>query len=193
MATCQSARWPVIWSRCCSKASGLLGQDRSRSRKLAKLLSDGGVKPGAQVGVAGWKYFSAQESDTPDTWLETPAYLADTLRTLTGDPASVRNATAILMSNTGLRAINEVEQLARFEYAATFGLAGGAQRSLFNIQSGMTEYAVVELMKLNGLPLSCHLMLSAGDRARHGAAKPFQPAYRAWRSGDDGGWPLGRG
>src|SRR4051794_35690811 len=65
----------------------LLGQDRSRSRKLAKLLSDGGVKPGAQVGVAGWKYFSAQESDTPDTWLETPAYLADTLRTLTGDPA----------------------------------------------------------------------------------------------------------
>src|SRR5215208_7045931 len=66
----------------------LLGQDRSRSRKLVEILRDGGVKPGAQVGIAGWKYFSAQESDTPATWLETPAYLADTLRTLTGDPAS---------------------------------------------------------------------------------------------------------
>jgi hypothetical protein len=149
----------------------LLGQDRSRSRKLVEILSDGGVRPGAQVGVAGWKYFSSQESDTPDTWLETPAYLADTLRTLTGDPTSVRNATAILMSNTGLRAINEVEQLARFEYAATFG-SQAVRNVLFNIQPGMTEYEVVELMQLNGLPLSCHLMMSSGERARMGLPSP---------------------
>src|SRR5687768_10609618 len=57
----------------------LLGQDRSRSRTLAEILRNGGVKPTTQVGVAGWKYFSSQESDTPHTWLETPAYLADTL------------------------------------------------------------------------------------------------------------------
>src|SRR5919202_286559 len=82
----------------------LLGQDRSRSRKLVEILRDGGVTSGAQVGIAGWKYFSAQESDTPDTWLETPAYLADTLRALAGDRSSVRNATAIFMSNDGLRA-----------------------------------------------------------------------------------------
>jgi hypothetical protein len=85
----------------------LLGQDRSRSRKLVEILRDGGVKPGAQVGIAGWKYFSAQESDRPATWLETPAYLADTLRTLTGDRSSVRNMTALLMGNNGLRAISE--------------------------------------------------------------------------------------
>jgi hypothetical protein len=149
----------------------LLGQDRSRSRKLAEILSDGGVKPGARVGVAGWKYFSLQESETPDTWLEIPAYLADTLRALTGDPASVRNATAILMSNDGLRAINEVEQLARFEYAATFG-SQAVRNVLFNIQPGLTEYEVVELMNLNGLPLSCHLMMSAGERARMGLPSP---------------------
>lgn len=149
----------------------LLGQDRSRSRKLVEILSDGGVTTGAQVGVAGWKYFSSQESDRPDTWLETPAYLADTLRTLTGNPSSVRNATSILMSNTGLRAINEVEQLARFEYAATFG-SQAVRNVLFNIQPGMTEYEVVELMKLNGLPLSCHLMMSAGARARMGLPSP---------------------
>jgi hypothetical protein len=149
----------------------LLGQDRSRSRALVEILRDGGVKTGAQVGIAGWKYFSAQESDTPATWLETPAYLADTLRTLTGDPTSVHNTTAILMSNNGLRANNEVEQLARFEYAATFG-SQAVRNVLFNIQPGMTEYEVVELMKLNGLPLSCHLMLSAGERARMGLPSP---------------------
>jgi hypothetical protein len=149
----------------------LLGQDRSRSRKLAEILSDGGVKPGARVGVAGWKYFSSQESETPDTWLEIPAYLADTLRSITGDPSSVRNATSILMSNDGLRAINEVEQLARFEYAATFG-SQAVRNVLFNIQPGMTEHEAVELMNLNGLPLSCHLMMSAGERARMGLPSP---------------------
>ena len=149
----------------------LLGQNRSRSRNLVDILRDGGVKPGAQVGIAGWKYFSTQESDTPDIWLETPAYLADTLRTLTGDPASVRNATAILMSNNGLRATNEVEQLARFEHAATYS-SQAVRNLLFNIQPGMTEYEAVELMKLNGLPLSCHLMMSAGERARMGLPSP---------------------
>src|SRR5262245_22831092 len=149
----------------------LLGQDRSRSRKLVEILGDGGVRPGAQVGMAGWKYYSAQESDTPATWLETPAYLADTLRTLTGDPASVRNAARTLMSNNGLRAINEVEQLARFEYAATFG-SQAVRNVLFNIRPGLAEYEVVELMKLNGLPLSCHLMMSGGERARMGLPSP---------------------
>src|SRR5262245_37336682 len=149
----------------------LLGQDRSRSRKLVEILRDGGVRLGAQVGIAGWQYFSAQESDTPATGLETPAYLADTLRTLTGDPASVRNATAVLMSNTGLRAINEVEQLARFEYAATFG-SQAVRNVLFAIRPGLTEHEAVEVMKLNGLPLSCHLMLSAGERARMGLPSP---------------------
>jgi len=149
----------------------LLGQDRSRSRTLAAILQDGGVKLGAQVGVVGWKYFSLQESDTPATWLETPAYLIDTLRTLTGDIASVRNATAILMGNDGLRAVNEVDQLARFEYAATYS-SQAVRNVLFNVQPGMSEHEAVELMQLNGLPLSCHLMLSAGERARMGLPSP---------------------
>ena len=149
----------------------LLGQDRSRSRKLAEILRDGGVTTGKQIGTIGWKYFSSQESDTAASWLEIPAYLADALRALTGDSAAVRNATAILMGNAGLRAINEVEQLARFEYAATFG-SQAVRNVLFTIQPGMTEYEAVELMNLNGLPLSCHLMLSGGERARMGLPSP---------------------
>ena len=40
----------------------LLGQNRSRSRKLVEILSDGGVKLGTQVGIAGWKYFSTSKT-----------------------------------------------------------------------------------------------------------------------------------
>src|SRR5689334_12392910 len=89
---------PVLY-----QSFSLLGQDRSRSRPLDAILRDGGVREGAAVGVAGWKYFAAHESPAPETWHETPSYLVDTLRALAGAPANVRNATALLMGNDGLR------------------------------------------------------------------------------------------
>ncbi len=57
----------------------LLGQDRSRSPLLADILGAAGVVRGAQVGVAGWKHFGLSETDRPQTWLEIPAYIVDTL------------------------------------------------------------------------------------------------------------------
>jgi hypothetical protein len=165
----------------------LLGQDRSRSRPLAELLRTAGVTQGAHVGVAGWKHFSAQETETPALWLDLPAYLADTLRALSGH---VTNANALLMdASTGLRAINDVDQLARFEFAATY--ASQAVRDvLFGLRPGLTEFEAVQLMRVNGLPLSCHLMLSAGPRAFMGLPSPslrriergdpFTVAYGVW-------------
>lgn len=168
----------------------LLGQDRSRSRPLAEILRTAGVMPGARVGVAGWKHFSAQETETPALWLDLPAYLADTLRALSGDTTRVTNANALLMdASTGLRAINDVDQLARFEFAATY-VSQAVRDVLFGLRPGLTELEAVQLMRVNGLPLSCHLMLSAGPRAFMGLPSPslrriergdpFTVAYGVW-------------
>ncbi len=168
----------------------LLGQDRGRSQPLAVILGGAGIQKGKHIGVAGWKHFDAQETDTPATWLEIPSYIADTLRTLTGDPALVRNANALLMDSVGgLRTINEVEQLARFEFVAAHA-SQGVRNVLFGVRPGMTEYQAVELMGINGMPLSCHLMLSAGQRAFLGMGSPssrriqhgdpFTTAYGTW-------------
>lgn len=157
----------------------LLGQDRSRSAPLASILRDAGIGRNVRVGVAGWKHFSRQETETPDTWLDIPSFIADTLRELTGNAALVRNANALLMdASHGLRAVNEVEQLARFEFAATYA-SQAVRNVLFGVQPGMTELEAVELMKLNGLPLSCHLMLSAGPRAFLGMGSPGSRVIQA--------------
>ncbi len=168
----------------------LLGQDRSRSQPLADILRAAGVEPGARVGAAGWKHFSRREFDHPETRLETPAYLVDTLRALAGDAGSVRNANALFMdSPIGLRAINEVEQLARFEFAACY-TSQAVRNVIFGLEPGLTEFEAVGLMQINGLPLSCHLMLSAGPRAFMGLPSPslrriergdpFTTAYGVW-------------
>ena len=168
----------------------LLSQDRSRSRPLDDLLRGAGVSTGAHVGVAGWKFYGPAETGSPRTWLEIPAYLVDTLRALAGGTDRVHNATAIFMdASRGQRAINDVDQLARFEFASTY-TSQAVRNVLFGLRPGMTEFEAVTLMRLNGLPLSCHLMLSAGPNAFMGLpspssrriqrGEPFTMAYGVW-------------
>jgi Creatinase/Prolidase N-terminal domain len=91
---------------------GLMGQDRTRTPPLEELLRGLGIKTSAKIGVLGWKYFGKHEADRPETWLEAPAYIVDTLRAIVGPSGAVLNANALMMDNsTGLRAVNDIDQL----------------------------------------------------------------------------------
>lgn len=151
---------------------GLLGQDRTQSDSLATILTAAGVQTGGRVGVAGWKHYSAVETATPKTWLDIPSYIADTLRALAGGHDQVENANALLMGNQdGLRAHNDVDQLAIFEYAGSHS-SQALRNVMFGLRPGMTEYEAVGLMGLKGMAQSCHLMLSSGPRASLGMDSP---------------------
>ena len=152
----------------------LPGQPRDRSRPLADLLGEEGIRAGSRVGVVGWKTYASR------TMVDAPAFLVDGLRRITGPGGAVENATGLLINAAdGLRVINEVEQLAAFEYAAC-QTSQGVRRLLLGLRPGMTEREAVRLLDWNGTPLSCHLMLSAGPRASLGLLSP-------------GDRPIGRG
>lgn len=144
----------------------LPSQPRDRSRTLAEILGDEGIRQGSRVGVVGWKTYREP------WWSDVPAYVIDELRRLTGRGGSVANATDLLIDAAdGLRIINEVEQLAAFEYASC-QTSNGVRRVLTGVRPGMTEQEAVQLLRWNGMPLSCHLMLSAGPRAALGLLSP---------------------
>ncbi|MCU0504510.1 MAG: aminopeptidase P family N-terminal domain-containing protein [Chloroflexi bacterium] len=162
----------------------LPGQPRDRSSPLPAILRDEGVRAGSRVGVVGWKTFADRST------LEVPAYIADELRRLTGAGGLVENATDMLIDpSDGLRTVNEVEQLAAFEWAAC-QVSQGVRRLLFGIRPGMSERDAVALLGWGGTPLSCHLMLSSGPRASLGLLSPsdrriergdrFTVAYGIW-------------
>jgi Xaa-Pro aminopeptidase len=152
----------------------LPGQPRDRSATLAEILATEGIGRGDRVGVIGWKtYQQATQSDAP-------SYLVDALREMVGPGGTVENATGLLIDAAdGLRVINEVEQLAAMEWAAS-STSSGVLRLLRGLEPGMTEREAVALLGWNGWPLSCHLMLTAGPRARYGLLSP-------------GDRPIGRG
>jgi len=144
----------------------LPGQPRDRSRPLADILAGEGIEPGCRVGVIGWKTYAGREA------MEVPSFIVDELRRLTGATGLVENATDLLIDpGDGLRVINEVEQLAVLEDAAC-QTSQGVRQLLFGLRPGMTEREAVRLLDWNGMPLSCHLMLSSGSRATLGLLSP---------------------
>jgi hypothetical protein len=144
----------------------LPGQPRDRTSPLGETLAAEGIGKGSRVGVIGWKTYPSPES------IDAPAYIVDELRRLTGATGLVENATGLLIDAAdGLRVINEVDQLAAFEYAAC-QTSEGVRHMLAGLRPGMTESEAVRLLNWNGMPLSCHMMLTAGPRATYGLVSP---------------------
>ncbi len=133
---------------------------------MRSILYDEGIRAGSRVGVVGWKTYGARAT------LEVPSFLVDELRRAVGVTGLVENATDLLIDPAdGLRVINEVDQLAAFEWAAC-QTSDSVRRVLTGIEPGMTERECARLLAWNGAPLSCHLMLTAGPRAKLGLLSP---------------------
>ena len=157
---------PLPMRRRLHQELSLPSQPRDRSRPLGDVLADEGVAAGSRVGVVGWKTYGDKSR------LDAPAYLVDALRALVGEGGRVANATDLLIDAAdGLRVINDVEELARMEWASC-QTSSGVLRLLRGLEPGMTEREAVALLGWNGWPLSCHLMLTAGPRARYGLLSP---------------------
>lgn len=141
---------------------GLMGQDRSKTPALEEALRHAGIDRNHRVGVLGWKYFGPHEASKPESWLEVPSYLVDSLRQVVGADGRVVNANALLMHPvTGLRAVNEIVQIAQFEFAAV-AASEAIKRLIRGVRPGMSGFGAAHLMQLGILPHSCHTMLASG-------------------------------
>ena len=144
----------------------LPSQPRDRSKPLRDLLHDAGVRRGTHVGVVGWK------APLDRSRIEAPAFIVDALRELVGAVELVENATDLFIdAGDGLRVISEPEQIAAFEHAAC-ETSTGVRNLLWGLRPGLREREAVRLLEWSGAPLSCHLMLTAGPRARYGLLSP---------------------
>jgi hypothetical protein len=150
----------------------LVGQPRDRMKEPKTFLKEAGIRAGMKIGVAGWKYFTEADFSNPRSALEIPSYLVDSIRKVVGPRGLVLNANDIFMHpEHGLRTVNTIDQIAQFEFAAATA-SQGVREMMEGVNPGMTEYDAVRLMKLNGMPLSCHVNFSTGRRTRSGLASP---------------------
>jgi hypothetical protein len=73
----------------------------------------------------------------------------------------------------GLRARCSADEIAGLEFAAT-RTSESVKRLLFGLRPGQREYEAARAYQSDGLPLCCHPMVSAGEKARMGLASPSE-------------------
>ncbi len=153
----------VLWQQL-----SLMGQPRDKDQPLHQLLQNAGLKSGMRIGLAGWKGFETEQGVFNPQWFETPHFLVEALKNF----GAVENAAHIFMHPTsGLRVQNEAAQLARFEYASTLS-SNAIRKFVLDAKVGMTEYAAVANMQLDGFPQSIHINMCSGPRAKYGLPSP---------------------
>lgn len=146
----------------------LMGQPRDGNRPLADLLREKGLAPGMRIGLAGWKGFETEDGVFDPGWFETPHYLVETLK---GFGPVVNAALLFMHPQDGLRCINEADQLACFEYAAT-KTSSAIRNAIRAMRPGLSEHEACRNMGLDGSMQSVHINMSAGPRARYGLCSP---------------------
>jgi Xaa-Pro aminopeptidase len=133
----------------------LLNQPRSEGRPLTDIFCDENVGAQATVGCVGWKYYSAP------TAIDLPAYIVDTLRSLTSHERVV-NATDLFMHpGYGFRSTCSPVEIAFFEYAGAKASAA-MTRLHFSLRPGMTDFELAASAGYDGTPLACHSTLAVG-------------------------------
>jgi hypothetical protein len=147
----------------------LIGQDRSRSRTLATILAEAGVGSGRRVGLIGWKYEPGAGREPERRWIETPAYLTAAVTALGADPLNA--ADLVMHPGYGLRARCSAREVAELEFAAS-RTSESVKRLILALVPGQREYEAARAYQSDGLPLCCHPMVSAGEKARMGLASP---------------------
>ena len=104
---------PLAMRRHLFQDLSLPSQPRDRSRPLAEILTGEGIRPGSRVGVIGWKTYASRET------IESAGVHRRRAAPVGRPGGTVENATDLLIDAAdGLRIINDVDQLAAFEYAA---------------------------------------------------------------------------
>jgi hypothetical protein len=112
------------------------------------------------------------------------------LTKLVGASGKVCNSSAIFMdASTGLRQQNILEELVRFEWAST-RTSESIKNLVLQIKPGIREYELARNYVSDGLPHSCHPMVSSGQKAALGLSSPsgnkvvlndpFTAAFGVW-------------
>jgi len=141
----------------------LPGQDRSVQRRLSVALREAGLTRRSTVGVVGWRPVPHEDSPGPLA-LAVPGFVVAEIAEVT---LEITDASALLGGMWGLRADNDVDQLALYEHRSTRS-SHHVWNAVEALAPGTTELELSAAMRLTGLPLSCHVMCASGEKTVNG-------------------------
>ena len=156
----------------------LPGQKRQTQRRLSDALAEAGVDASRPVGLVGWRSIPQDDVQGSEPAFAVPHFVLQELRHVAA--SGVVDASDLLGSSDGLRATNDVHQLALNEHRSTRA-SGHVWRAIEALRPGISELELSVHMGLTGLPLAAHVMLATGADRVNGL---YSPSGRVIGRGD---------
>lgn len=160
---------PIALRGILAQSLSLAGQPRGTQRRVADALRAAGVEPTSPIGVVGWKPIPHADGPSGALCMAIPQFIMSEIRDFA--EARIVDATTLLAGLDGLRARNEVDQLALNEHRSTRA-SQHVWRAIEALRPGVSELDLSTQMRLSGSPLAAHVMLTSGSDTANGLRSP---------------------
>ena len=163
---------PLDMDRVLYQTFSLLGQPRGDSPMLRDILSQAGIKSGQRLGIAGWKSFDKRESSEPEHRWKSPPSSSRSWPKSSATAESFTTPTTFSCIRPTACAPSTMSISWHILSSPRPTHRKAVRNLIFGVEPGMSEFDAIALMRLTGMPQSCHLMFSSGERAGLGLASP---------------------
>lgn len=167
LGLCRFSRIPSEAILC--QSFSLPNQPIEQHRDLEQVLREIGIKESHRVGVVGWKLIYPVYGSVFD--LDVPSFIAESVRAIVGREQAVNATDSFIHPEYGIRVINDVHEIAYFEYGAAYA-SDAVQQSLLNTRTGLDEVEISRFGTCGFLPISTFPKVLAGDRIDMGMVSP---------------------
>ena len=152
----------------------LPNQPMTAQRPFEEYLKAAKIEQNHQIGLIGWKLFTGMLGQKQQAF-DLPYFIVEAVKKRV-DQGKVVNATELLLDpDTGLRSVNNANEIAHYEYGAT--LAGkGILATLNQVALGKTEIELAKTLAQSGQPNTVTTICATGERFTKGTLYPRQKA-----------------
>lgn len=137
---------------------------------LTELFEQAGLVRGMTTGIVGWKLFTSKLEDNWQMY-EVPFCIVDSIREIVGEKVICNAGGLFINPSTGVRVINNANEIAHFEYGATLA-SDCVLRAMDEIAVGKTELEIADFLGTCGQPTSVQTICATGERFTNAEVAP---------------------
>ncbi len=137
----------------------LPNQPMDQHRDIEEILHGIGINNLHKVGIVGWKlmYPVFGSADMFDT----PSFIVEDVRKVVGTENAINATDLFIHPQYGVRVINSADEIAYFEFGATYA-SDAVQQMLLNLRTGLNEIEISQFGTAGSLPTSCFPKVLSG-------------------------------
>lgn len=128
---------------------------------LEEILREIGLNDGDKAGIVGWKLLYPDVDSRH--MFDVPSFIVEGIQAVVGRDNTINVTDLFIHPDYGIRIINNADEIALFEFGATYA-SDSVQQMLLNFRTGLNEVEISQFQTSGSIPTTLFPKVLAGDR-----------------------------